>query len=99
LVRGIEPKRFRFTNGHEAEQRRVQWGFIADEVGGAMRAAGYDGDKFAGFIDGDAEGSSQMLNYANLTAILWKACQELKAELDALRASLPPIQGGRNGKR
>ena len=84
LVMAIEPRRYRYTSGDEKTQRQTHWGFVADEVGDAMSAAGYAGDKFGGFVDRETDDGTQALNYNDLVAVLWKAVQELSAKVEAL---------------
>ena len=69
LVRVIAPKSYRLRAD---EASRTYWGFIAQEVGAAMSAAGYE---FGGHIRGEVEA----LSYNDLLAVLWKAVQELAA--------------------
>jgi hypothetical protein len=52
---------------------RRSWGFIAQDVAEAMRAAGHD---FGGLSD---EGDVQFLSYDNMIAVLWQAVRELAA--------------------
>jgi hypothetical protein len=78
LVRAIRPQRFRWKS---APRRGVHWGFIAQHVGAAIKTAGHN---CAGHqVD---ENGHHALHYNDLTAVLWKAVQELASEVEALKA-------------
>jgi hypothetical protein len=79
-VRAITPKTFRWAEG---EDDRTHWGFIAQEVGEAMAAAGHD---FAG-RQVDPEGGHERLAYNELIAVLWQATRELTARVARLEAA------------
>lgn len=76
LVTALHPQRFRWVDGPDTE--RTHWGFVAQDVGRVMSDAGHD---FGGHTD-DPEG--QGIAYHELTAVLWKACQEMADRLTAL---------------
>jgi hypothetical protein len=92
LVATIAPRQFRWEE-IEPEKKlasmleqfppgffeRRNWGFLAQDVKAAMSAAGHE---FGGVIE-DAEGN-QSLSPSDLTAVLWKAVQELTARVAAL---------------
>jgi hypothetical protein len=85
LIQQITPKRYKFTHGRDEDKDRVRWGLIAQDVEGAMKKAGHD---FGGHIVGDDEKKTQGLSYSDLTAVLWKAVQELAGELAELKAKV-----------
>jgi hypothetical protein len=72
LVKAIEPQRFRII-GSPPELDRVHWGFIAQQVGEAMTAAGQE---FGGRIISPQTGR-ESLSYNDLLALLWRAVQQL----------------------
>jgi hypothetical protein len=76
IINAIEPKRFRWRDELKLD-RRTQWGFVAQEVGEAMQKAGHE---FGGHLD---DGEHQGLVYDQLIAIVWKALQELSAQVSA----------------
>jgi hypothetical protein len=92
LVGAIEPKSFRFIEppllppdeedlsptpaGPPGWFDRPRWGFIAQDVEGAMRQAGHD---FGGIEAGDD--GLRSLSYFDLLAVLWKAVQELHSRV------------------
>lgn len=67
-MRLIAPKTYRLAEGDD----RAHWGFIAQDVGAAMAAAGYD---FGGHIVGPT--GREALSYNDLVAVLWQALREL----------------------
>jgi hypothetical protein len=78
LVNAITPQRYRWREG--IDQERTHWGFIAQHVETAMQKAGHE---FGGHtIDND----HHLLAYNELVAVLWKACQEMAARIEALEA-------------
>lgn len=81
LVRGIALQRFRWKDGPDTT--RTHWGFIAQDVGEVM------GEDFAGYTpaDPDEPESIAALNYNQLVAVLWKACQELLTRVEQLEAA------------
>jgi hypothetical protein len=79
LVRAIEPKTYRQRALPAGQGDRLNWGFVAQEVGAAMAAAGHD---FGGHV---VENGVEGLSYNDLLAVLWKAVQELQAEVSQLR--------------
>jgi hypothetical protein len=81
LVREIAPQRFRWKDGPDTT--RTHWGFIAQDVGEVM------GEDFAGYTpaDPDEPESIAALNYNQLVAVLWKACQELLTRVEQLEAA------------
>ena len=74
LVRSITPKRYRLAGAQGAEAQRVHWGFVAQDVGVAMAAAGCE---FGGYVT--AENGIEGLSYNQLLALLWRGVQELAA--------------------
>lgn len=85
LIQQITPKRYKYREGREEDKDRVRWGLIAQEVEGVMKKAGHD---FGGHYVGDDEKQTQGLSYADLTAVLWKAVQELSAQVTELQAKV-----------
>jgi len=93
VVMALSPKRFRWIHDPVDEGRRLHWGFIAQEVGDVMDRFGHD---FSGGhrIDvDDREGPTKgeehhSLVYSDMVAVLWKAVQELSAEVTLLKARL-----------
>ena len=81
LVRGIAPQRFRWRDGPDTT--RTHWGFIAQDIAEVM------GDEFGGYTpaDPDEPESIAALNYNQLVAVLWKACQELVVRVEQLEAA------------
>jgi hypothetical protein len=89
ILAALDPKRFRLTNTPDDDPHRddTHWGFIAQEVGEAMRGHAFGGHRI--------EDGGQTIAYNELTAVLWKACQELAAkvaELQSVRARLAAIE-------
>ena len=74
LVRRIMPQTYRFRDV-PADRDRLHWGFVAQEVGEVMTAAGFD---FGGHVVDPATGI-EGLAYHELVAVLWAAVQELAA--------------------
>jgi hypothetical protein len=64
--------------------RRTHWGFMAPEIKAAFDAMGMD---FGGYVRGDD--GTHNLRPDQLIAVLWKVCQELKAEIDAMKGATP----------
>jgi hypothetical protein len=62
--------------------KRTHWGFLASDVKAAFDKTGLD---FGGYFKG--EDGSENLRPDQLIPVLWKAVQELKAEIDVLKAS------------
>jgi hypothetical protein len=62
-------------NGKEDDERRFG-GFIAEEV---------DAAGLAEFVEYDEEGRPDALMYSHMVAVMAKAIQELKAEVEALK--------------
>jgi hypothetical protein len=85
LVQAIQPKRYQLGNAREEDRDRVRWGLVPEDVGQAMQDAGL---VFGGHIVGDDEEQSQGLSYSDLTAVLWKAVQELSAQVAELQAKV-----------
>lgn len=77
LVNAIEPKTYKLKL--EIDEGRTHWGFLAPEVGEAMRRAGHKFDAVR--TEGDAPSS---LAYNEMIAVLWGAVQELSARVEAL---------------
>jgi long-tail fiber proximal subunit/endosialidase-like protein/collagen triple helix repeat protein len=80
LVRRINPQRYRWRHGRDLE--RLNWGFVAQDIEAAMGEAGHE---FGGH---HVDNGSHSLEYNQLTAVLWKAVQELSAEVAALKGEL-----------
>lgn len=80
LVRGILPQRFRWAAGGDSG---LHWGFVAQDVAGAMAAAGHE---FGGHLT-DPESGRERLAYNELVAVLWRAVQQLAERLDAAEAA------------
>jgi len=79
LVRAINPQRYRWAKPARHDRGRQHWGFVAQEVGAAMASAGHD---FGGHVvSRDRHG----LAYHELTAVLWKAVQELSEQVEELQ--------------
>lgn len=80
LVSAIEPKTYKLNL--KTDNDKTHWGFLAPEIGEAMRRAGF---KFDGVrTEGDAPSA---LAYNELIAVLWSAVQELTARVKALEAA------------
>lgn len=62
--------------------KRTHWGFLASDVKAAMATTGLD---FGGYVLG--EDGTEGLRTDQLLPVLWKACQELAAEVAALKAA------------
>jgi len=62
--------------------KRTHWGFLATDVKAAFDKTGLD---FGGYVK--AEDGSENLRPDQLIPVLWKAVQELKAEIDVLKAA------------
>jgi len=77
LVRAINPQRYRWRHGRN--QERLNWGFVAQDVEAAMAGAGHE---FGGHR---VERGRHSLEYNQLTAVLWKAVQELSQQVEELR--------------
>jgi hypothetical protein len=80
LVCQVTPQRFRWRNGPDT--LRTHWGFIAQDVGEVL------GEDFGGYTPSDPANPRSIagLAYNELVAVLWKACQEMKARIEALEA-------------
>jgi hypothetical protein len=80
LVRRLAPQRFRWRDGPDTS--RTHYGFVAQDVGKAL------GDDFGGYTPAEPDNARSIagLNYNELTAVLWKACQELAARVATLEA-------------
>ena len=94
LVGAIQPHRYRFDETRISVDDGVahdHWGFTAQEVGDAMAAAGYDfGGYHAPHTGSDGTNEIEMpaaLTHSELLAVLWKAVQELSAEVAALKTA------------
>lgn len=82
LVAAIEPRRYRYRVPMAPGQGGVHWGFVAQEVGAAMTAAGHD---FAGHQSSGGRGCDTLAP-SELVAVLWKAVQELSARVAELES-------------
>lgn len=63
--------------------KRTHWGFLATDVKAAFDSMGLD---FGGYVK--AEDGTQALRPDQLIPVLWKAVQELSAEVSALKAKV-----------
>jgi hypothetical protein len=79
FVRRLAPKRFKFNNAPPEDRQRSHWGFIAQEVGAAFRETDFGGHR--------ADPAGESISYNELTAVLWKVCQELLARVEQLEAA------------
>lgn len=86
VVMEMRPVTFQYKPEHSKDQS-IQPGFIAQELQQAM--AGKD------YLDGVVQSGPEYLNvaYQNLIPILTKAIQELKTELDSVKAELAALKG------
>lgn len=86
IVTQLRPVTFQYKQDHSKDQS-IQPGFIAQELQQAM--AGKD------YLDGVVQSGPEYLNvaYQNLIPILTKAIQELKSELDTVKAELAALKG------
>jgi hypothetical protein len=80
LLERLKPQRFKWNHG--VDQEKTHWGFVAQDVGAVMREAGHE---FGGYV---ADERGEGIAYNELTAVLWKACQEMAARITALEARL-----------
>jgi hypothetical protein len=71
--------------GREAKAKKVNTGFIAQEVEAAARECGYD---FSGVVKPENEQSQYQLGYSEFVVPLVKAVQEQQKEIDELRQAL-----------
>jgi hypothetical protein len=67
----------------DAPGKRTHWGFMAPDVKAAFDAIGMD---FGGYVQ--SEDGTQHLRPDQLIPVLWKAVQELNAEVQALKARI-----------
>jgi hypothetical protein len=81
LVEAISPSRYRWREGADTE--RTHWGFVAQDVETAFGEAGHE---FGGHRVDPTTGLHS-LAYNEMTAVLWKATQELAARLAALEGA------------
>jgi phage gp45-like len=80
----LKPQTYKFTNGREEDQGVTHWGFVAQDVEAAIGG----GNDFGGHHV-EAESGEQSIAYHELTAVLWKACQEMAARIEQLEARIP----------
>jgi hypothetical protein len=80
----LKPKRFRFNNARP-EDDVTHWGFVAQDVGAALAGHDFGGHR----VDNSGEES---ISYNELTAVLWKACQEMSAQNAALEARVAALE-------
>ena len=66
----------------EREGKRTHWGFLATDVRDVFAKTGMD---FAGYVKG--EDGTHHMRPDQLIPVLWKAVQELAAEVEALKAA------------
>lgn len=76
LLAAINPQRFRWRSGPDTE--KTHWGFIAQDVAAAMKAAGYD---FGGVT---ADPAQLGLSYNEMLAVLWRATQQQQETIKQL---------------
>lgn len=83
VVRTLDAKRFKWKNPNPDDPHRnaTHWGFIAQDVQAAMAGTPFGGHRVE-------EGGEHSLNYNELVAVLWKACQELAARVETLEEKL-----------
>jgi hypothetical protein len=72
-VLALAPKTYRWREGADTERRHH--GFIAEDVRDVF------GEDFGGFHADDTDGGAHGVAYHELTAVLWRAVQELAARL------------------
>jgi hypothetical protein len=84
FVRQLAPKRFRFRNAPPEDNHRSHWGFIAQEVGAVLDAHDFGGHR--------ADPAGESIAYNELTAVLWKACQELADSNRELAARIEALE-------
>jgi hypothetical protein len=75
-VLALAPQTYRWRDGPDTERRHH--GFIAEQVRDAL------GTDFGGYVE---EGDHRGLAYNELTAVLWRAVQELAAQVAALKSA------------
>lgn len=93
IVDKLSPRRYFMINDPEEEKWRRHWGFVAQEVGEVMDAAGYDFDSGYYRATNPYNGEEvHSLNYNDIVACLWKAVQELSAKVKHLEARIPDVQ-------
>jgi hypothetical protein len=83
-VLALSPKTYRWKAGPDTERRHH--GFLATDVRDVL------GEEFGGWTE-DKENGLQSLAYHELTAVLWRAVQELSARVTALEARGAPGGG------
>jgi phage baseplate assembly protein V len=76
LVEALSPQRFRWKHGNDRDV--THWGFVAQDVEAAMTGHEFGGHR----IDRRGE---QSIAYHELTAVLWKAVQELASQVEELK--------------
>ena len=90
IVNAVQPVTYKWiTGGHEIidEQpvpvpgNRTHWGFMAPDLKAAFDRIGLD---FGGYVK--AEDGTQHLRPDQLIPVLWRACQEMAARIEALEA-------------
>jgi phage gp45-like len=82
LVLDITPQRYEQVGGPPEETGRVHWGFVGQDVAAAFDAAGHDFSGGLMVFDG-----WHSLSYNEMTAVLWKAVQELTARVAELEGA------------
>lgn len=82
----IEPKRYKLNSGTSG---RYHTGFIAQEVGDAMRACGIESKEFAGWAAAKREDGSEtyFLRYSEFIPVLWAKVREQEERLKRLEES------------
>lgn len=78
FVTRLKPQRFKFTNGPDDDRDVTHWGFVAQDVEAVIGS----GKDFGGHRIDHGE---RVISYQELTAVLWRAVQELAAEVAALK--------------
>ena len=69
------------TEYRDVHGKRTHWGFNAAEVKAAFDGIGMD---FGGYVE--AENGTMSLRPDQLIPVLWKAVQDLRKELDAIKS-------------
>ena len=79
FVNKIKPQRYRFTNDPTEYGNDTHWGFIAQDIEAAFADHDFAGHRI--------QNGEHLIAYNELTAVLWRAVQELAAEVAALKGA------------